>query len=379
MIYLDSAATSLLRPKAVSTAVKKSIKRHAGYARSGHRAAIEAAKSVYDCRALAARFFNVEKSENVVFCLNASHALNIAISGLSPEKGKIMISGYEHNSVWRPAIHTGCEVIIAESLPFDAESAYLAFKKELEKGGVGLAVCTRVSNVFGNILPTREIGCMCREHGVPFIIDASQAAGSLEVDAQKENADVICIPGHKGLMGPTGTGLMLLCSNRLPKPFIYGGTGTNSENSFMPEFPPERFEGGTPNIAGIAGLSEGLRYVLANREAIELHERRCCDYLKKGLSSLPNIKIYAPKGGEENAGLFSFKAEGQDCENFAAALAKRDIAVRAGLHCAPLAHRSMGTLSTGTIRVSTCAFTTLRECDVFIGAVEQLINTKKRK
>jgi len=171
----------------------------------------------------------------------------------------------------------------------------------------------------------------------------------------------------------------LLCSERLPKPFIYGGTGTNSESTDMPDFPPERFEGGTPNIAGISGLREGIKYVLANRETILLRERERCAQIKKGFSALPGIKVYASPNKSETAGLFSFTVEGEDCEDFASALAEKDIAVRAGLHCAPLAHKSAGTLNTGTIRVSPCVFTAEWECSAFINVVSKILGAQKNK
>jgi selenocysteine lyase/cysteine desulfurase len=234
MIYFDNAATSLLRPKSVHAAVMRSLKTHAGYGRSGHHAAVSAGEEIYSCRCAAAKLFNIEKPENVVFCQNATHALNTAVFGLYERGAAAVISGYEHNAVLRPLTELErqgeIEICIAASPLFDCEAAVRAFERafdELEARGkkCAICVCTMVSNVFGFILPVGKIGKLCRERGIAFIVDAAQAAGSLEVDAKKIGADVICAPGHKGLLGPTGTGLMLLCSDKLPRPYMYGGTG----------------------------------------------------------------------------------------------------------------------------------------------------------
>ena len=378
MIYFDSAATSFHRPPTVMRAVADSIRLHAGYGRSGHAAAERAAEAVYDCRMSAAELFGLSAPERVVFCQNATQALNTAIFGLSLAKKRVVISGYEHNAVYRPLIERGdrdgTQVVIAQSDLFDTQGAFNAFDRLLDES-CGLCICTMVSNVFGNILPVEGIGRLCRERGIPFIIDASQAAGSLTVDARRLSADIICVPGHKGLLGPVGTGLMLLCTDIMPTPFLFGGTGGESESPRQPMSPPERYESGTQNIAGICGLREGIRYVLRQRTAIRRQEAKLIAYLKNELTKISGVTVY---GGTVEAcgGLFSFNAAGWDCETVAARLAEHGIAVRAGLHCAPLAHRSVGTERCGTVRISCCGENTLREAERFCNVLEEITRRK---
>ncbi len=361
MIYFDSAATAFLRPAAVGRAVSRSLRSHAGYGRSGHIAAAQAAREVYACRETAAALFDVSLPEQVVFCYNATHALNTAIFGLALPGKTAVISGYEHNAVTRPLQARQARgqgnVVVAESPPFDSQKALEAFDALLD-ASCGLCVCTMVSNVYGNILPVAEIGALCAKRGIPFVVDASQAAGSLPVSLRAFHADAVCMPGHKGLMGPPGTGLLLL-GDRLPSPLLFGGTGTDSVSPLQPPAPPERYESGTLNIAGICGLGAGLRYVAAHREAIRNHEQILRAAMCQTLSALPGVRVY--DGSEPGGGLLSFTVEHTDCEALGDALARKGVAVRAGLHCAPLAHRSGGTADTGTVRVSFCGRNTLGE------------------
>ena len=378
MIYFDSAATSFQRPPAVKRAFYESIGPHAGYGRSGHAAAERAAEAVYDCRLAAAELFGLSAPERVVFCQNATQALNTAIFGLPLAKKRAVISGYEHNAVYRPLIERGdrdgTELTVAQSGLFDEAGALDAFDRALDET-CGLCVCTMVSNVFGNLLPVEQIGRMCRERGILFVVDASQAAGSLEVDARRLSADIICVPGHKGLLGPVGTGMMLLCTEVVPEPLLFGGTGGESESPRQPLLPPERYESGTQNIAGICGLREGIRHILRNREAIRRREAGLIAYLKNELLRINGVTVY---GGLNAAcgSLFSFNAEGIDCETVAAKLAERDVAVRAGLHCAPLAHRSAGTERSGTVRVSCGGENTMREGERFCAVLADILKQK---
>jgi selenocysteine lyase/cysteine desulfurase len=384
MIYLDSAATSLIRPKSVYSAVMKSLRDHAGYARSGHRAALSAGKEIYSCRCAAAELFNLDKPENVVFCQNATHALNTAIFGLYKNDTAAVISGYEHNAVLRPLCELErqgkIEIVKAQSPLFDGDAAVKAFEQAfeaLDKRGkkCGLCVCTMVSNVFGFILPVDRIGRLCADRGTSFIVDASQAAGSVEVDVKKIGADVICAPGHKGLLGPPGTGLMLLCSGRLPKPYMFGGTGSDSKNVFQPEFAPERYESGTQNIAGICGLGAGIAHVMENREKILRHERMICGILLDGLTEISGVKVFGLHGNQ--AGLLSFCVDGTDSEYIAEKLAEKNIAVRGGLHCAPLAHETAGTLEQGTVRLSPCGESTVFEAKTALKEIKCIVNSSK--
>lgn len=378
MIYLDHAATSFQRPPAVARAVKASMQHHAGYGRSGHTAAVRAAEAVYECRVAAAELFGLSKPEHVVFCCNATHALNTAILGMPMKAKRAVISGYEHNAVYRPlmerTLRDGTETIIASSRLFDQDGAVRAFDQLLDEH-CGLCVCTMISNVFGNQLPVERIGSMCRERKIPFIVDASQAAGTLPVDAYRLSADIICMPGHKGLLGPAGTGLMLLCGEQMPQPFLFGGTGGDSVSPQQPLTPPERFESGTLNLPGICGLCAGIRYIAAHREAIHAKETALNAWLRRRMTAIPGVKIY-DSANAMPSGLFSWNADGWDSETLAEALANNNIAVRAGLHCAPLAHRSAGTEADGTVRISFGWNSTKREAERFAETLEKILFQK---
>ena len=370
MIYLDSAATTLQKPRSVARASAWAIDHLASPGRGGHRPAMEAARVAFSCREEAARLFHVPDPERVVLTFNATHGLNIAIRTLAKPGGRAVLSGYEHNAVTRP-LHAvpGLELGVARSPLFDQKAALDAFVRELDRGA-DFAVCTHVSNVFGFILPIEEIAAACRDRGVPLIVDASQSAGCLEVDFQALGAAFIAMPGHKGLYGPQGTGL-LLCGTD-PIPLLEGGTGSESKRQTMPDFLPDRLEAGTHNIPGAAGLLEGLRFVSRRgTPAIAAHERRLIRRLAEGLSRLPGVQAFLSSDPSAQAGVLSFRIEGRDCEELGEALGRRDIALRAGLHCAPLAHQTAGTLDTGTLRASVSAFNTPGEIARFLRVLEE--------
>ena len=254
MIYLDNGATSLHKPVGVADAMRKAIFTCSNPGRGGYPQAMAAAKAVYSCRKRAADLFDCEP-EQVVFTANCTHGLNIAINTLVKPGDKVAVTGFEHNAVMRPLYEKGAQISIAGRKLFDWEDTMTRFEDALRQG-VRAAVITHCSNVFGYILPVQEIAQLCRQYGVPFIVDAAQSAGTLPVQLGKLGAAFIAMPGHKGLLGPQGTGL-LLC-NELPQPLIYGGTGSNSISHQMPDFLPDRGEAGTVNVPGIAGLDAGL-------------------------------------------------------------------------------------------------------------------------
>ena len=358
MVYLDSAATTLQKPPAVSRAAKSAMERMASPGRGGHKPAMLAAKTAFDCREAAAEFFHLDDPENVVFTLNATHALNLAIKSVVKPGDTVVISGYEHNAVTRPLQALGCRVRVARGPLFEPE-VILARFQELVTEEVACVVCTHVSNVFGYVLPVEEIARLCRAKRVPFILDASQSAGVLPVHMDQLGAAFIAMPGHKGLYGPQGTGLLLCGADRETHPLLEGGTGSLSAQQDMPEFLPDRLEAGTHNIPGIAGLLEGLRYVSSRHPGdILRHEQDLTARAVKGLSAIPGVTVYAAKRPETQAGVLSFTVDGMDCESVGEELGQRDIAVRAGLHCAPRAHETAGTLGSGTVRASFSDFNT---------------------
>ena len=357
MIYLDAAATSLQKPATVRRALTEAMSHMTSPGRGGHPAASRAAATVYACRETAARMFRVAEPERVVFTMNATHGLNIAIRSLVSPWDPVVISGYEHNAVTRPLTALGAKLRIASGRLFDP-AVLEDFKKLLP--GAKCAVCTHVSNVFGFVLPIYEIAELCRERGVPLIVDASQSAGVLDVDFERLGAAFVAMPGHKGLLGPQGTGL-LLCGET-GEPLLFGGTGSQSLDQTMPDDLPDRHEAGTHNVPGIAGLREGMRYINPRMTAIRAQEHALTALLAERLHSCGDLEVFYG-GAEVQTGVLSVRSARQNCETLAQRLAENGVAVRAGLHCAPLAHRSAGTLETGTVRLSLSPFTTQRETE----------------
>lgn len=364
MIYLDHGATSFHKPPGVRRAVADAMLRCANPGRGGYQAAMEAANTVFRCRERAGNMFECSP-EQVVFTSNCTHGLNIAIRTLVKPGARVAVSGFEHNAVTRPLHGLGAEMIVAGRNLFDWADTLEQFEAAL-KSGVSAAVFTHVSNVFGYILPVEEMADLCRSRGVPFIMDAAQSAGSLPVSLEKLGADFIAMPGHKGLLGPQGTGI-LLCA-RMPEPLLLGGTGSESIRQDMPDYTPDRAEAGTVNVPGIAGLEAGLKYVQQLGTArIFRREQRQVKRCAEGLRKL-GIKTFS---GPHQAGTLSF-LPGMDCEEAAEQFAKRGIAVRAGLHCAPFAHESAGTLESGTVRVSFGHDASDSQTDAFLRAAAKL-------
>lgn len=375
MIYLDSAATTLQKPPAVARAMARAVNHLATPGRGGHAPAMAAAEAAFACRQAAAELFQVENPEQVVFTFNATHGLNIAIRSLLERGDTVVISGYEHNAVTRPLRALGAEVRVAEAPLFDRAAQLAAFERQLG-GDVKAVICTHVSNVFGFVLPVEDIAALCRQRGIPFVLDASQSAGCLPVRMGELGAAFIAMPGHKGLYGPQGTGL-LLCGAET-KPVLQGGTGSASAIQDMPEFLPDRLEAGTHNMPGIAGLLEGIRYVRARgTERILSHERRLLRPAGEALERIAGVTVFQSKEPSAQAGVLSIQIAGVDCEAAGEALGRQGIAVRAGLHCAPLAHRSAGTLEAGTVRISVSAFNTQQELRRLVHAVAELAEHRK--
>ncbi len=347
MIYLDSAATSFLKPRAVADAMERAVRSMASPARGSYPAAMDAAELVYACREAAGELFHTEP-EQVVFTMNATHALNLAIHSIIRPGMRVVISGYEHNAVLRPLIALGAELVIVRTPLFDQRAALEGFLEELDH--CDAVVCTHVSNVFGFILPIEELSAACKRQGVPLIVDAAQSAGFLPVDMALWDCAFIAMPGHKGLMGPQGTGI-LLCNGKT-RPLLYGGTGSDSRNPYMPDTLPERLEAGTMNVPGIAGLLEGLRYVnLVGTGTIEARERELADLFADALSASP-VRLFRSSRADAQCGVLSLIPEKMDCERAGELLSRAGIAVRTGLHCAPLAHETASTSVSGTVRIS---------------------------
>ncbi len=364
LIYLDYAATTFRKPKSVYKAVYKAMRDFgANPGRGGHALALRAAGEVYKTREILAELFGADP-ENVAFTKNATEALNITIKGLAKKEQNIVISGIEHNSVYRPAFALAGEALkIAKVSAQSFEETVRSFETAIDKN-TGLVICSAASNVCGLKMPLAEIGKICRENGALFVVDAAQGAGLLDLKLAEIGADAICVAGHKGLYGPQGSGA-IICSGGLSFDTVFeGGSGTDSLSPVMPECLPERLEYGTLNVPSIAGLRAGAEFIKKHREELLQKES---DLAEKAASALAEIgEVHGYKGKNENLPVIAFNFFGKGCEAAAEGFDRRGVALRAGWHCAPLAHHTLGTIGKGAIRASIGAFTTTKDISKFI-------------
>ena len=372
MIYLDNAATTLHKPRAVDEAMRCAMHAAAGYARGGYAAAERAGETVYACREQAAALFGVRDPARVVFTMNATHALNLAVHALAAPETRVAVSGYEHNAVMRPLRLRGIEPVVLDTPLWDADAMVRAAEDALADGAE-LFLLNHVSNVFGWALPVERIADLLDKAGVPLILDASQSAGVLPIDVRRHPClAAVCMAGHKGLYGPQGTGLLLALDDRLAqRPLLAGGTGSLSEQMRQPDFLPDARESGTPNVPGIAGLAAGLAFVRSvGAENILAHERALLRELVRALEGEARLRCFT---GEGQTGVLSVTVEGASCEQTAQALARAGVAVRAGLHCAPLAHRTAGTEESGTLRLSLSFYSTAHMVEQAAGLLREAV------
>lgn len=367
MIYLDNAATTSPKPPVVREAVAAALRQYsANPGRSGHQMSLSAAEAVYSCRKKAADFFHAPSEERVVFTLNCTQAVNFVLKGVLRAGDHVVTSSLEHNAVMRPLeklTQQGVTYDVAEVIFEDPEATLRSFMRAL-KPHTKLVICTHASNVTGAILPVAEIGRLCRERGVLFAVDAAQSAGILPIDMQEMCIDFLCVAAHKGLYAPMGTGL-LICGADLPDTLIEGGTGTNSISLLQPDELPERLESGTINTPGVVGLGAGIDFVERKGLArIYAHELRLMTRLYDAMEDMSSIRLYT---GRPSHGLYvpvlSFNVAGLPSPETAVLLDKAGVAARAGLHCAPAAHKRIGTLDQGTVRFCPSVFTRPEEMD----------------
>lgn len=355
MIYLDNAATSFPKPFAVIEAVNRALSVYgANPGRGGYKMSVDVSVAVFHVREQLNGFFEGYGPETVCFTQNCTHALNTVIRGTVKQGDHVLISSLEHNAVARPVYalaKTG--IITYDVFPVCADTAKTVegFEKAI-KPQTTLAVVTAVSNVFGTLLPLKELAVVAHRHKVAFCVDGAQAAGVLPLKMKETGIDFLCVPGHKGLLGPMGTGA-LLTSNIPLEPLLYGGTGTGSLSLDQPDVMPEMLESGTLNVPGIIGLGKGIDTVAEmGVNSIFEQESALCLALCDGFRAIPGIKVYGHETGVPQAPLVSFNVDGRHSEDVASVLADGGIAVRGGYHCAALAHNFAGTTETGTVRVS---------------------------
>ena len=373
-IYFDNAATTYPKPPSVSEAVKTAVERYGGNpGRGGHKFSENAGMMVYSVRERAAKFFGAEV-ENVAFTQNCTHGLNLAIKGIARPGDRIVISSMEHNSVARPAYalsKQGVRVDVADIGKSDEDT--IKNFRGLIRSDVKCVICTAASNVTGRANPISEIAKMCRENGVCFIVDGAQACGILPIGL-KDGMNFLCTAGHKGLYGPTGTGLLISDGKYALKTIIEGGTGATSGELEQTGFMPERLESGTVNTVGIAGLGAGLKYLeQLGIGKLHAYEEELCGVLIDGLKGIDGAKVY--RRGERFVPIVSFTVEGMPSPALATALASEGYALRGGLHCAFLAHRTLGTLPDGTVRFSPSAFSSERDVVFLINSLKKICKT----
>ena len=375
-IYFDNAATSSPKPRAVAEAMIKAVNEfNANPGRSGHDTALKAARCVYDTREALAKLLAAEDSACISFQFNCTDALNLAIKGCLSRGSHVISTMLEHNSVLRPLSEMSCrgDIFLTLVSPRADGLVYPEDIRRCIRPNTRLISVTHASNVTGAIQPVAAIAQLAREHDIPFLIDGAQALGTLPVDVQKLGCSFYAFPGHKGLLGPQGTGGLYVRSGFKLKPLREGGTGTDSDSMMQPDVAPECYESGTLNLPGIAGLKEGIAHVSANQARILMHERELCTALYRGIKTMPEAIVYSPAEEAARAGIVSFNIGDLTSSETADALSRRGIAVRGGLHCAPGAHRCLGTLQRGAVRASVGHANSFDEIEAFLKALHDIL------
>lgn len=385
-IYLDNAATSFPKPEAVYQAVDHFM-RHIGASsgRGAYQKALEADMIVYQTRLALARLFNVPHPERIVFTSNITEALNLAMRGLLRPGDHVVTTSMEHNAVWRCLKHLEAErgvQITAVRCARDGTLDPNAVEQAL-RPNTRLIVALHASNVTGTLMPARELGEIARIHNVPFLLDTAQTAGVYPIDVRTLQVDLLAFTGHKGLLGPMGTGGLYIAESVEDLglvPLKFGGTGGDSRLETQPPQLPERFEAGTMNVAGLAGLGVAVRFLLAESvAAVRAHEEQLTGYALRALARVPNLTLYGPRDPRRQVGVISFNLGRRQPGKVAEALDQDyDIMVRAGLHCAPQAHRTIGTLERGTVRMGLGYFNREAEIDQLVDALQEIASSHRR-
>lgn len=375
MIYFDNAATTYPKPSSVLASAVLAMKKYSfNSGRGGYKESIKAGEMIYSVREKVASMFGFEP-QNVAFTKNCTEALNMAIKGSVKPGDHIIISSLEHNSVSRVAEKLFDDGIIDYDI---AKYSYnddemVANFENLIKPNTTLVVCMHSSNAFGVTFPVAKIGKMCKLHGIRFVVDGAQGAGVADINAKRDNIDILCAPGHKCLLGAMGTGFIAVRDGLELSTVEEGGTGSNSMSLKQPDFLPDRLEAGTLNNSGIVSLGKGIDYINSyGTEAIYNHEFSLMQHTYKALENINDVVLYTPFPEQgKTMPIISFNFGDYSSEKTAAILAKNDICTRAGFHCTPLAHKHFGTTDRGTVRISFGMFNTVRDCDALINLVKK--------
>ena len=371
MIYLDHAATSFPKPPEVYRAMACAASRYgANPGRGGYGMAVSTAEALYRVREEAAQLFGLSDPRRVVFMPSCTAALNTVIRTVA-DGGRVVISDLEHNAVTRPLYAASAVCDTAHVTATDDDATVAAFERAITPF-TRAVVCTYVSNVTGAVLPVKRLAALAHRRGIPIVIDAAQAAGVLPIDVEGDALDYVCVAGHKGVYGPMGTGLLLCLEDRPLIPLSVGGTGSESMRPDVPDTLPERLESGTQNVPGLIGLGAGMRWVRRHGvEAIGARERAVASRIYEQLRATDGIRLHSPSPAV-GTGVISFTAETVGVAALSDALGRGGFAVRGGFHCAPMAHRTLGTLSEGTVRLSVGAYTTVQEGEKFVQFLKKI-------
>lgn len=376
MIYLDNSATTNPKPLSVISSASFALKNFSyNSGRGGYKQSVNTSEKIYSVREKTSKLLGFD-AQNIVFTQNCTTALNMAIKGVVKKGDHVLISNLEHNAVSRPVDSLAKRGVITYNIfeyDYDEDILINNILSQI-RPNTSLIVCTQASNVFGCAFPIERIGKIAKDNGICFVVDAAQGAGVMEMNYADSNIDVCCIAGHKGLYGPMATGIMAMAEGLKLDTIIEGGTGSSSLNLSQPDFNPDRFEAGSLNNSGIIGLGAGIDFVTRKGiNNIYKHEMGIVNSIYEGLKRNPNTVLYTPSPTAfKSAPIVSFNYKDYSSEKTANMLAARGIATRAGLHCAPLAHKAFGTDNRGTVRVSPSAFTTQNDCEIFLNTLKKL-------
>jgi cysteine desulfurase family protein len=377
VIYLDNAATSAVKPACVREAMSSFLENiGASPGRSAHRLAVESGRVVFGCREAVAELLGAPDSSGIVFTLNATHALNVAFLGLLGSGDRVVTTSVEHNSVMRPLRYLQAQGSIdLEVVPCDSKGCLdPAQLREAVTAGARMVALTHASNVTGTLLPAAEAAKIAHDAGALLLLDAAQTAGTYPLDVEGLDVDLLACSGHKGLLGPHGTGVLYVREGLDVRAILRGGTGSESGLTEQPDFMPDKLESGTHNAVGLAGLKAGVEYILGETvEKIRKHEASLTGRMLEGLAGIEGVVVYGPQDPPKQVATVSFNIERMEPSDVGHLLDREyDIAVRVGLHCAPVAHQTLGTYPTGTVRAAAGCLNTPADVDALIEAVKEI-------